>query len=193
MARCAKLFEAGPEAFEAALPAFLAHSEGYQPSLEAGHVLEDYGVEAREGLGVGVGVAAADYLGHVGSVAETACKCLLQHFLVGGAVEIVVGAYDFGAVLQAEFLKILAHLRRRFNLQVGEAGSGLHRGPELLLGGFGAHVLRNPAGGHERGVGIAEDVGYLLVAERAAVQAYLGHLDLGRCEQLQQFGVVLIL
>ena len=181
------------QALETAFAAVFSHSEGYQPSLEAGYALDEQAVEAFYPRGVFLRPAAACYLGDVRTVAEAARERLLQHLHVGGAAEVVIGADDFRTVFPAESLEVLAGLRRGFYLEVGEACAGFGGQFQPPLGLIGAERPGNAAGRHQGDVGVAEDVGDFIVREAAAVQPYLRHFHFGGGENLKQLPVGLIL
>ena len=92
-----------------------------------------------------------------------------------GAVEVVEGANEHRSVLAGTAAYALGHLLRGLELHVHEAGAGLHGLYQPALRHLRAHILRNPAGGHERDVAGEEllDLGKRQFTE---VQTYLGHL-----------------
>ena len=135
-------------------------------------------------------MAGGNDLGNVGSVAEAAGEGHLQDLVVRRPYEVVPGADYFGAAAAAEFLETFAGARGGLYLQVGEARTGFDGEGEAPLGVF---ALACAAGGYERGVGGAEQLLYVLVAEPAAVQADLRHLHVFAPEDLRNLVEVLIL
>ena len=120
-------------------------------------------------------VGGGDDFGDVRTVAEAAGERHLQHMLVRGAFEVVVGPYYFGSAAAAEFLETLADACRSFYLKVGETCPGLDCQAETV---FRIRTALSPAGCHQRGVAAGKQFLNLPVVKRAEVQSYLGHLDL---------------
>ena len=134
LARCGGLFRAergkgerspAAQALQARVAACVTHAEGDEPPLERVHSLPHEAIEGLDAGGVLRRVAGGHDLGDVGAVAEATRQGHLQDFHVRRALEVVEGADDFRAALAAELLKMLAHLGRGLDLEVGETGARL--------------------------------------------------------------------
>ena len=156
------------QGFQAGGSALLAHREGDERT-GFGSV-----VEGEDGVGIGLGGGGRHHLHHFSAEAARALHQGEQHLAGRGAVEVVVGADEHGAVFLAGLADAAADGCGCLHLQVHVLGAGLD-GPLEDLGGLG--LFAQAAGGDEGDVGLAEEGVDVLVLQGAAVQADLGHLQ----------------
>ena len=198
------------QAFDAGCAAFRAHCKGQQAAAirdgqRAGpcptrgaqfahcpSVRLTRTIQRHDAGGVISGMGGDDDFSDVGAVAIATVAHLLQVLQIRSAAKVVEGTYDFRAALFADVAEALAERCVRLQFQIREARSGAdgHAEPAFRLL---SSDLRNAAGRYEGGVGVGEQVFYLVVGKLAAVQTNLRHLNPRIVQKGQNLLVCLVL
>ena len=173
------------EAFEPCALSCFPHAEGNQGSV-------DFFIECEDPVGIGLTLAGGYDLGDIGSVAVAAGRYHLQIIQVGGAFEVVERTDNLHSAFFAHCAEAFAQPHRRFQLQIGESGTCINRNAQPSLR-FGFAYLRYAAGGHEGGIGLPEELFYLVIAQLAGIQPDFRHFYLGVLQDVQNLVVCLVL